>query len=106
MSYFQPQAVNIKKLPILNTIDKKKHFSAGDILSITYSIKGLNYFFEGICISLRKKGIQHPETSFTLRNVLLTTGVEVTFSYYYNIGFALRVNYFKRKKAIYKRSKL
>jgi len=65
-----------------------------------------NYFFEGICIAVRKKKLMHPESTLILRNILGAVGIEVSFSYFCNRVFILRLNSFKRKKISYARVKL
>jgi len=84
----------------------KVPFLIGDILGLSFRNKGYSYSFEGLCIAVRKKKALNPETSLVLRNVLGDVGVELTFSYYYNRVFFLRVNNFKRKKLTYPRAKL
>jgi len=81
-------------------------FSAGDILALSFRNKGSNYFFEGICIAVRKKKLMHPESTLILRNILGAVGIEVSFSYFCNRVFILRLNSFKRKKISYARVKL
>jgi len=85
---------------------KKPPFFLGDIFVITYGMKGLTFFFEGLCIAIRRKKFVNPETTFILRNVLGTIGVEFSFSYFYNLGFSIKTNDFKRKRRDYKRAKL
>ena len=63
------------------------------------------YQFEGILLAL-KKNLKHPECSLVLRNIILGVGVEYIISYYYNRIFFLKFSDYKRKRYIYKRSKL
>jgi len=102
MSYFLIEHLNLKKYDNL----QKKHFNIGDVLGLSFRSKGSSYFFEGICIALRKRSISNPETTFILRNVLGSIGIELSVSYFYNKVFFMRLNNFKRKKLVYKRSKL
>jgi ribosomal protein L19 len=104
MNYFPNLNENLSY--IINTAVYKAPFVAGDILNIAYNIKGLNYFFEGICISLKKKQFSHPETSFIVRNLLDNVGVEIAFSYFYNFAFSFKSLDYKKKKQNYYRSKI
>jgi len=81
-------------------------FLVGDVLGISFRNKGYSYFFEGICISLRKKSLVLPESTLILRNILGNVGIEVCFSYFYNRVFLMRLNNFKKKRDFYIRSKL
>lgn len=81
-------------------------FLIGDILGLSFRNKGYSYSFEGLCIAVRKKKVLSPETSLVLRNILGDVGIELTFSFFYNRVFFLRVNNFKRKKLTYSRAKL
>jgi len=81
-------------------------FLIGDILGLSFRNKGYSFSFEGLCIAIRKKKILHPETSLILRNILGTVGIEVSFSFFYNRVFHMRINNFKRKKLSYTRAKL
>lgn len=102
MSYFHIQAIG-KSLFIAPL---KLRFNVGDVLGLSFHHKGFNYFFEGICISLKRKAFDCPESSLVLRNILSDVGVELTLSYFYNRSFFIKVNSFKRKKIFYGRSKL
>lgn len=81
-------------------------FNVGDVLGLSFRNKGLTYFFEGICIGIKNKGLNNSNTTFILRNILADVGIELNFSYFYNRAFFLKVNNFKRKKFLYNRSKL
>jgi len=81
-------------------------FLVGDVLGISFRNKGYSYFFEGICISSRKKSMILPESTLILRNILGNVGIEVCFSYFYNRVFLMRLNSFKKKKNYYIRAKL
>ena len=59
-------------------------FSVGDVLIVFFWVKGLLYRFEGICIAIKKKGLQSSNVSLILRNVILGVGIELTVSYFIN----------------------
>lgn len=90
----------------LNKNNSFNRFCVGDILSLSFRNKGLIYFFEGICISIKGKNFISPETSFIVRNILSDVGIELNCSFFYNRMFSLKINNFKRKKIYYPRSKL
>jgi len=81
-------------------------FFAGDVLGVSFRNRGYSFAFEGLCLAIRGKSLVTPESSLIIRNVIGTTGIEVTFSYFYNRGFLVRLNDFKRKKLSYSRAKL
>lgn len=85
---------------------KVSPFIIGDILGVSFRNKGYSYFFEGICISIKKKKAISPECTLIIRNVLGDVGLEVAFSYFYNRLFYMRINNFKRKKLLYRRAKI
>ena len=88
-----------------NNVGKK--FTRGDILTINFWSKSCNYHFEGICLGLKKKNILSPNSTIILRNVLYGTGVELCVSYFLNRLYRnLFMSDYKRKKFIYKSSKL
>lgn len=64
------------RLQVLEEPQSGQYFSVGDILGVSFYSKGLNYFFEGICIGIRGKSFVTPETSFILRNIIGDVGVE------------------------------
>ena len=65
------------------------------------------YFFEGIVLAQKNKTFSKPNTRINLRNVLLSTGVEVTASYYYNRLFkGITISDYKRKRFSYRSAKL
>jgi ribosomal protein L19 len=81
-------------------------FRAGDILQILFWVRGALFTFEGMCISLMKKNIKNNNASITLRNVLVNVGIELKISYFVNRLFFFKVSDYKKKKFIYKKSKL
>jgi len=81
-------------------------FIVGDVLGLSFCNKGYSFSFEGLCIAIRKRKVVSPETTFILRNIIAGVGIEVSFSFFYNRVFSLRLNNFKRKKISYVRSKL
>jgi ribosomal protein L19 len=72
-------------------------FKAGDILKIVFFRSGIPYTFEGICLSVKKKGLQNNNSSFLIRNVLEGIGVEYSISYFYNRMYFLQINDYKKK---------
>ncbi|CAG8605927.1 17957_t:CDS:1, partial [Gigaspora rosea] len=101
----------IKRQPDDRTrlIDKnnKDCIKAGDVLMIeTYTNKGSNTVstFAGVCISIRRQGI---DTNLTLRNVILKVGIEQRFSIYSpmikSIKILQRGEGFRRAKLFYLR---
>ena len=92
---------------ILDKNEISKKFSRGDILTINFWAKSCNYHFEGICLSLKNKHILNANSTIILRNVLYGTGVELSVSYFLNRLYRnIFISDYKRKKFIYKRSKL
>lgn len=82
------------------------HFSPGDIVVVVFWKAYIVYCFEGLCISIKKKGLLNPDVSLILRNVILGVGVEFTVSYFANRVYNLSLSDYKRKDFLYKRSKL
>lgn len=105
MFYFIAEE-DLDLLDISFTKPKYWNLEIGDILNFSFKRKGIIYSFEGLCISLRNKNLNNPESSFIVRNVLTNVGVELSVSYYYNRGFNAKLNDYKRKKFIYRKSKL
>jgi len=92
---------------ILSKNNVGKKFTRGDILTINFWSKICNYHFEGICLSLKNKNILSPNSTIILRNVLYGTGVELSVSYFLNRLYRnLKMSDYKRKKFIYRSSKL
>lgn len=92
---------------ILQNDKMGKKFTRGDILTVNFWSKSCNYHFEGICLSLKNKNITSPNTVIKIRNVLYSTGVEITVAYFLNrIYKNLIMSDYKRKKFLYRSSKL
>jgi len=81
-------------------------FSAGDILKVVFFCKNMPFIFEGICLGVSKRKFLLPDVAFILRNVIMGVCLEVTFSYYYNRLYTLRINDWKKKFNFFYRSKL
>jgi len=116
-SYFNPEFRNDtidKKL--VNIISRKNRvsvpgffslrFFVGDIIKIICFIRNVPLVFEGVCISISKRKFILPDVSFILRNVILSVGIEINISYYYNRVYTLKLHDFKRKIFFFRRSKL
>lgn len=78
----------------------------GDILKFFFRKNYLMYDFEGIILSIKKKKLRSPDTTIKLRNILLGVGIEYSISYFYNRIFFSTLADYKRKRFVYKRSKL
>jgi ribosomal protein L19 len=89
----------------LNVIGGALQIFAGDIISIYFLKKYDIYQFEGIILSI-KGGLVNSNVTIRLRNILLGVGMEYTVSYYYNRLFQLQIKDYKRKRFLYRRSKL
>lgn len=87
-------------------VSTKLKFNVGDVVGLSFRNKGLTYFFEGICLSVKGKNFSSPETSFIIRNILSDVGIELNFSFFYNRTFFFKNNSFKRKQTFYSHSKL
>jgi len=81
-------------------------FGGGDILRVGFLRGGQSYYFEGICLAVKKKRFQNKESSFILRNVIQGVGIEVIISYYFNRVYSLSFSDYKRKRFSYSRPKL
>lgn len=79
---------------------------SGDVLEVFFLVKGLVYVFEGLCLSVKKRGYFDPNMSFLLRNYIQKVGIECSFSFFYNRMYFLRVHDFKRKFYGFSRAKL
>jgi ribosomal protein L19 len=76
-------------------------------MTINFWSKSFNYYFEGLCLSVKKKNLSAFNTSITLRNYLQQTGIEVTVAYYlYRLFLHTIISDYKRKKIWYRASKL
>jgi len=84
-----------------------KKFTRGDILTVNFWSRAMFYFFEGIVLAQKQKTFTRPNTRINMRNVLLSTGVEITASFYYNRLFrGNTISDYKRKKYNYRSAKL
>jgi ribosomal protein L19 len=81
-------------------------FLVGDVVEVAYYRQNIMFKFEGVCISVRRKGFVLPDLVFTLRNVVWGVSIEMTFSYFYHRLFDLVRNDYKRKSNLIRRSKL
>lgn len=105
MTYFVPfESVKVEQKHLLRRVYRQSLFEVGDVVSIFFRDPSFNFFFEGLCLALKKP--QTPEFSFRLQNVVGGSLVELTLSFYYNRVFFFKVNDFKRKKFYYNHSKL
>jgi ribosomal protein L19 len=109
MNYFR----KLSYIKIKNWISFRKknnnfnNIIRGDIISITFWSNSYNYYFEGICISLKKQSLKHINTFIILKNVLSNIGIELTGPYFSNRLFLNKnILDYKRKKMWYKPSKL
>lgn len=82
------------------------NFYIGDVLSVSFRSKGYSFFFEGLCLGVKRRFFVDPETSFILRNVLDNIGIELIFSFFYNRIFFVKISDFKRKNFFYSKSKI
>lgn len=81
-------------------------FTRGDIIAVSYRLKGLGFNFTGLCYSVRKKSMLSSNTSFSLRNVLAKIPVEVNFLLYGLCRMSYKILDYARKKVYYRSSKL
>jgi len=70
----------------------------GDILAVVFRKQSIIYKFEGICLSLKHKGLSNINSSLLLRNIYFGIGLECTVAYFYNRSFRLRILDYKRKQ--------
>lgn len=92
---------------VMNKDIINKKFTRGDILTVNFWSKSCNYHFEGICLGLKNKHINLPNTVIKLRNILYGTGVEIIVLYFLNRLYKnLFISDYKRKKFSYKSSKI
>lgn len=95
-----------KKRPSIKGLKRTYCFTAGDIINVVYFKKALGFTFEGICLAVRKLSFSLPNTSFLLRNVILSVGMEFISSFFYNRNYYLTLLDYKRKAFYYKSTKL
>lgn len=81
-------------------------FTRGDIIAVSYRLKGLGFNFTGLCFSVKHKSMTSSNTSFALRNVLAKIPVEVSFLLYGLCRMSYKILDYARKKVYYKSSKL
>jgi len=81
-------------------------FLVGDILEFVYFYKSIALTFSGICIAIRKKSFILPDMSLILRNIIIKTGMEITYSYFYNRGYKQKFLDYKRKIFTFNKNKL
>lgn len=81
-------------------------FTRGDIIAVSYRLKGLGFNFTGLCFSVKNKSMTSSNTSFALRNVLAKVPVEVSFLLYGLCRMTYKILDYARKKVYYKSSKL
>ena len=92
---------------ILDKAYTGKMFKSGDILTINFWIKSYNYYFEGICLSLKNKNIYKSNSGIILRNVYHNIGIKVNALYFINRLYRnTSISDYKRKRYIYRSSKL
>src|ERR1044072_2805697 len=76
-------------------------FQGGDIIRINFMRGGLGYYFEGLCLAVRKRKLLSKQASLILRNIVYGVGIEMTVSYYYNRLYSLAFSDYKRKRFNY-----
>ena len=81
-------------------------FESGDVIAVFYEKGPVGYYFEGICLAIKKRSLIHRDTSMLLRNIINGVAVEVRLAYYYNRAYKLRFNDYKRKRFSYTSRKL
>ena len=115
MMFNELQAFNLKKKFIqfrkafrrkINGFESKTFFLVGDVVKVVFFKLTHPLVFEGLCISLKKRGFAVSDVSFILRNIILGVGVEVRFSYFLNRLYSLGFSDFKRKFDFLGRNKL
>jgi ribosomal protein L19 len=72
-------------------------FLVGDVVKVSFFKSIHPLVFEGICISLKKRGFATSGVSFILRNVILGVAIEVRILYFLNRQYVLTFSDFKRK---------
>lgn len=81
-------------------------FKSGDVLRVNFLRAGQGFFFEGLCLAIKKKSLSHKDSSLLLRNLVGGSGIEIKASYYYHRLYGLAFSDFRRKRYHYMRSKL
>jgi ribosomal protein L19 len=85
---------------------KLTFFLVGDIVKVSFFKAIHPLVFEGICISLKKRGFLTSGVSFILRNVILGIAIELRVLYFLNRQYSLEFSDHKRKFDILKKNKL
>lgn len=85
---------------------KLKKILIGDILEFVYFFKTSPLVFSGICIAIKRKSFVVSDLVIILRNIVLKTGVELTFSYFYNRAYKAKFLDYKRKFYNFNKNKL
>lgn len=101
--YFIKERKNRDYIPNSFTIHK---FLVGDILEFAYFYKSAALTFSGICIAIKKKSFILPDMALILRNIIIKTGMEITYSYFYNRAYKQKFLDYKRKIFTYNKNKL
>ena len=83
--------------PVISGFNKVYHFFSGDIIKVVAMCRNLPFVFEGVCISVRRRKFCSSNVSFILRNIIFGVILEVTFSYYYNRLYTMKLHDYKRK---------
>lgn len=65
-------------------LKKAFYFGVGDVLEVFYLRRNMALMSSGICISIKKKKMLDPNTSFIIRNVIMNVCIECSFLLYYN----------------------
>jgi len=81
-------------------------FLVGDVVKVSFFKSIHPLVFEGICISLKKRGFLTSEVSFILRNVIVGVAIEVKVLYFLNRQYLLTFSDFKRKFDFSRKNKL
>lgn len=85
---------------------KLRKITIGDVLEFNYVYKSAVLSFSGICIAIKKTGYIVPDVSIILRNIIITTGLEIVLSYFYNRAYKMRFLDYKRKFYTYNKTKI
>jgi len=80
--------------------------STGDIITLVFWREAIVYKFEGICIALKKKSLDHINVTICVRNIIDQIGIEITAAFFPNRIYALTVSDYKRKQLLYRKAKL
>jgi ribosomal protein L19 len=83
-----------------------RKFIIGDVLEFAYFYKSAALTFSGICIAIKKKSFVLPDLSLILRNVIVQTGMELIYSYFYNRAYKQKFLDYKRKIFTFNKNKL